>query len=173
MKAFTFLARRFVAEHELAFPVIVDRNGELARRLKPAHVPEAFVLDGEGNLRYRGRIDDTYPELGRRRLEATDDTLADAVNAVLDGNPVAQPQTEAVGCFYETLPDDAREGAQFTYARDVAFGKSGSGRRVPSTYSSSSCASSICASAGGRNATWISALRPPLGWRPTSVAARG
>src|SRR5690606_2936480 len=56
----------FVEEHTISFPVLVDRRGELARRFRPTHVPEAFVLDRDGELVYRGRIDDTYADLGAR-----------------------------------------------------------------------------------------------------------
>jgi len=78
------------------------------------------VIDADGALAYRGRIDDTYPELGRRRLQPTEHTLADAVTAVLEGRPVAAARTEAVGCLFETPPALATSDAALTYTRDVA-----------------------------------------------------
>ncbi len=110
----------FVKEHEILFPVLLDRDGELARRFKPTHVPEAFVLDSEGRLVYRGRIDDTFPELGRRRLQSTQNNLADAVAAVLESKPVAVAQTEPVGCVFETAPSVRNGSASVTYTRDIA-----------------------------------------------------
>ncbi len=107
-------------EYEFRFPVLVDRDGELARRFKPTHVPEAFVLDSEGRVAYHGRIDDTYPELGRRRSETTENNLADAVAAVVQGRPVVKARTEPVGCLLETLPATRAVDAPLTYTRDVA-----------------------------------------------------
>jgi hypothetical protein len=109
---------RFAKEYNVNFPILLDRDGELARRFKPTHVPEAFVLDARGRVAYRGRIDDIYARLGVRRLEATENTLADAVTALTAGQPIAKARTEPVGCLLEapaeTLP------AKITYSRDVA-----------------------------------------------------
>jgi hypothetical protein len=111
---------RFVQEHQIRFPILLDRDGELARRLKPVHVPEAVVLNADGFIAYQGRIDDTFPELGRRRRQApTENTLANAVTALCESKPISAPRTESVGCLYETPP--APEGeAHITYTRDIA-----------------------------------------------------
>jgi hypothetical protein len=60
--------------------------------------PEAAVYAG-GRIVYRGRIDDRHVELGVERPAATRRDLADALAAVIAGRPVAQPATQAVGCF--------------------------------------------------------------------------
>jgi hypothetical protein len=60
--------------------------------------PEAVVY-AAGRIVYRGRIDDRYVDLGRDRPVPTAHDLADALKAVLAGSPVAQPVTQAVGCF--------------------------------------------------------------------------
>ena len=60
--------------------------------------PEAAVYAG-GRIVYRGRIDDRYVDLGRERPAATVHDLADALSAVVSGQPVLNPVTQAVGCF--------------------------------------------------------------------------
>jgi len=60
--------------------------------------PEAAVYAG-GRIVYRGRIDDRYVDLGRERAAPMVHDLADALTAVMSGKPVAQPVTQAVGCF--------------------------------------------------------------------------
>ena len=60
--------------------------------------PEAAVY-ADGRIVYRGRIDDRYVDLGVERPAATQRDLADALAAVVAGKPVAQPTTQAVGCF--------------------------------------------------------------------------
>src|SRR5262249_47956034 len=51
-------------QYKIALPVIFDASGTLAAQLKPTHTPEAFLLDHDGTLRYRGRIDDGFAALG-------------------------------------------------------------------------------------------------------------
>lgn len=111
---------RFAKDTVLRFPILVDRDGELARRFQPTHFPEAFVLDGAGRIVYRGRIDDTFREVGRRRPQATETNLADAVAAVTSGRPVVIPRTEPVGCPYETLSASSGSRQPVTFARHVA-----------------------------------------------------
>lgn len=44
--------RRFMAEHGLSFPVLLDPDGTLARRWGVAGVPATFVLDAAGRIAY-------------------------------------------------------------------------------------------------------------------------
>ena len=60
--------------------------------------PEAVVFDRDDQLVYRGRIDDRYVDFGQARPEPTQRDLETAIDAVLDGLPVAHQVTEAVGC---------------------------------------------------------------------------
>ena len=48
------------AGFKLMMPVVLDSRKELAAGLQARTTPEAFVLDGEGMVRYRGRIDNAY-----------------------------------------------------------------------------------------------------------------
>ena len=108
-----------MARFKYEFPVLFDASCILAQALKPTHTPEAFVLNAEGRLVYRGRIDDLYADLGKKRIEATQHELADAIAAVLDGKSPAKSQAEPVGCLFESGKDATAAGA-VTYARDVA-----------------------------------------------------
>ena len=77
----------FVKEYKISFPVLFDASGELARRLKPAMTPEAFVLDHTGAVQYHGRIDDTWADLKKQRLTVQHHDLQDALAAVAAGKP--------------------------------------------------------------------------------------
>ena len=70
-----------------SFRVLFDASGQLAEALKPTHTPEAFVIDRDGQLAYRGRIDDLYADLGKKRTEATRHELADADSGRARGPP--------------------------------------------------------------------------------------
>ena len=56
----------------------------------------------DGEILYRGRIDNLFPALGSRRQQASRHELRDALDAVLDGKPVAVSRSEAVGCSLPT-----------------------------------------------------------------------
>ncbi|TWT29268.1 redoxin domain-containing protein [Blastopirellula retiformator] len=112
--------RKFAQEFSIDLPILVDRDGELGQRFGTKIVPEAFVLDSEGQLVYRGRIDDKYREIGRKRPEATENTLEEAVAAVVAGQPVNSAEVAAIGCYYESYGPLKDEVADITYTRDVA-----------------------------------------------------
>jgi hypothetical protein len=112
-------AAQHYAEFAAKFPVLFDASGELAAALGPTHTPEAFVLDGRGRLVYRGKIDDAYQDLGKRRPKVTQTYLADAIDAAVSGTAPETQQTTPVGCIFETLPaSDAT--AHVTYNRHIA-----------------------------------------------------
>jgi hypothetical protein len=77
----------------------IDGDRAIAEASRASVTPEAVVIDRPGAIRYRGRIDNLYVDVGRRRTAATVHDLRDAIDAVLAGRPVAQPRTEAFGCY--------------------------------------------------------------------------
>ena len=56
----------------------------------------------DGEIAYRGRIDNAWGDLGARRPRASRQDLREALRAVLRGEPVPQPRTDAIGC---NIPD--------------------------------------------------------------------
>lgn len=95
-------AREHASSFGIDCPVLLDPRHELSRLLGATITPEAVVAGPGGNVLYRGRIDDLYVTLGRRRYEARTHDLKDALDAVLAGRPVANPYTEAIGCSIST-----------------------------------------------------------------------
>ncbi len=43
---------QYLLEHSLHFPVIIDEEGDLARRYGVVGVPASFVIDGLGDIRF-------------------------------------------------------------------------------------------------------------------------
>jgi alkyl hydroperoxide reductase subunit AhpC len=107
---------RHAREHGLTFPVVKDGSNVLADRLGAKMTPEAIVVDANGAVRYRGRIDDNAVA-----TRVTVHDLGVALDAVLTGKPVAHPDMLAVGCAIRraAAPALAKAGVP-TYARDVA-----------------------------------------------------
>jgi hypothetical protein len=79
-------------------PAVIDHDHAIAQRARATVTPQAVVLTPAGVIKYRGRIDDRYVALGRRRRVVTSHDLRDAIDAVIGGKPVRTAETEAVGC---------------------------------------------------------------------------
>lgn len=91
-------AKEFQDSYRVHFPLLLDETREIAAHLKPTHMPEAFLLDDRERVVYRGRIDDRYPDVGKRRSELTSRDLLDAATALLAGEPIRHSRTAPVGC---------------------------------------------------------------------------
>ena len=103
-------ARAHLEAYRLAaIPAAIDRDRAIARAAGASVTPEAVLVDAAGATRYRGRIDNLYADLGRRRPAATVHDLRDAIDALLAGRPIAQPRTEAFGCYITSLPGRPKE----------------------------------------------------------------
>ena len=76
------------------FPYLRDENQSVAEAYGAHYTPEIYVLDRERRLRYTGRIDDNWQD--PRAVKSHD--LRNAVEALLEGRPVSQPETHATGC---------------------------------------------------------------------------
>ena len=114
-------AAEYAKEYALPFPVLFDATGELAARFRPTHVPEAFVLNADLAVEYRGRIDDWYEAPGKPRMRVTSHDLKDAITAVRTGKSPAVAKTAPVGCLFEdTVPDLGKAPAKVTFNRHVA-----------------------------------------------------
>jgi hypothetical protein len=80
-------------------PAAVDRSRAIATQAKATVTPQAVVIDRTGEIRYRGRIDNFYAAFGKTRQQVTEHDLRDALEAVLAGQPVPKPETQALGCY--------------------------------------------------------------------------
>jgi thiol-disulfide isomerase/thioredoxin len=82
-----------------AIPAVIDSKRKIANQARATVTPEAVVIDSRGEIRYRGRIDNFYAALGKPRQQVTVHDLRDALDAVLAGRPVPNPETKALGCY--------------------------------------------------------------------------
>ena len=75
-------------------PYLRDESQEVARAYGAKTTPDVFVLDAEGEVRYRGAPDADYgdPALRAGWLRA-------ALDAMLCGAPVGTPESKPIGCW--------------------------------------------------------------------------
>ena len=109
-------ARAIRDEYDLDFPVLLDPSGDLAERLKPVTLGEAFVIDGRDRMVYRGRIDDRFAGIGQLRRVIRHHDLKDVLATVNDPGLVPRA-TAPIGCFFEAWKTVGER--EVTYSRDI------------------------------------------------------
>lgn len=106
------------AKHNLPFPVLKDDGNKVADAFAAVRTPEAFLLDVDRKIVYRGRIDDRFG-VGYQRPKATRADLAEALDELLAGKPVSKAVTAVEGCKIGRVRPPKAEGT-VTYARHVS-----------------------------------------------------
>jgi hypothetical protein len=91
--------RQHRKDYDISALVVADNEYRLTKLAHARITPEAFIWSREGVLLYRGRIDDTYVALGKRRPRATSHDLQNAFEAILAGRKIKNARTKAVGCY--------------------------------------------------------------------------
>ena len=88
------VAQSHAAEYGYQSPILLDHQHELVRHTGVTVTPEAAVIAPGGQLVYRGRIDNWYGDLGKKRPRPTRHELHDALKAVLADSPVEVPRPD-------------------------------------------------------------------------------
>jgi len=89
--------RKNVETHGFQGPYVRDVDQKIIRALGAKTTTEAFVLDSERSLVYRGAVDDQYG-FGYSRNEPRHTYLRDALDALLAGATPTVAATSAPGC---------------------------------------------------------------------------
>ena len=86
---------KLAGEAGFTFPYMYDETQEVARTYGAACTPDFFLFDSARSLVYRGQMDDSRPGNGK---PVTGADLTSAIDAVIEGNPVASDQKPSIGC---------------------------------------------------------------------------
>ena len=78
-------------KYEYIFPYVLDSGSRLAKAFGAMVTPHVYLFDKNGDLRYRGAIDD-----GPKRVKRN--YLVDAINSVSKGKSVKTKTTKSLGC---------------------------------------------------------------------------
>ena len=95
--------RAHAEENKLGFTILKDEGNVVADAYAAERTPKVYVIDGEGVLRYRGRIDNSQ----NIRLVKQNDLRA-ALDELLAGKPVTVADTQAMGCIIKRVQDLAQ-----------------------------------------------------------------
>jgi mono/diheme cytochrome c family protein len=108
----------YLDRNKIQFPAVKDREQALADRYSIQRTPEVVVVDGQGQVFYRGRIDDQYlPGVTRSKPQRND--LQIALSQIAAGQPVSVAETEPEGCLLSRVKKTV-ENPTVTYAQHVA-----------------------------------------------------
>ncbi len=77
--------------------VLLDPEGNIGKAFDARTTPHMYVIDPQGLLVYMGAIDDR-PTARHSDVEGARNHVREALGALNDGKPVAQPVTRAYGC---------------------------------------------------------------------------
>lgn len=90
--------RQHAQDYGFKFPSLLDPTQILASQTGVTITPTAVILSPDGELLYRGRIDNRYLDFGKYRDAGVKPDLRLALDAVVVGKPVADPFTKSIGC---------------------------------------------------------------------------
>jgi peroxiredoxin len=88
-----------IRDRALAFPILRDRDGGVARLLYAQQTPRCYLIGPDRTLHYRGAIDN-FKMHGDPEYMAW---LEPAIASFLAGEPIARPETASFGCAIETV----------------------------------------------------------------------
>ncbi|HLL91045.1 MAG TPA: thioredoxin family protein [Tepidisphaeraceae bacterium] len=78
-------------------PVLADQDGTVGKAYGATNTPHLYVIDKAGHLAYVGAIDDN-PSQDAADVQGAKNYVAQALDEVVAGKPVSEPQTKAYGC---------------------------------------------------------------------------
>ncbi len=91
----------FAQNYHIDFPLETDHNQDFVKKFEINVTPEVAVWDHRDNrLLYRGRIDDSYVRVGKRKLHPQNRDLENIIQAWIDMKSSDKLiETQAIGCF--------------------------------------------------------------------------
>lgn len=81
----------------LNFPVIEDPDLRLANRFKAVKTPHVFVVGKNGEIQYRGGVDDHH--LVTSESQVKNNYLVSALGAIVAGHKIDPKETSPLGCY--------------------------------------------------------------------------
>ncbi len=90
----------FQQKYEIPFLLQTDHSQTKTQQLGATVTPEAVIYNyTKEAILYKGRIDNAYYRVGRRRGVTTSFDLKNALEAIILGKEIEVKETEAIGCF--------------------------------------------------------------------------
>lgn len=92
--------KRFKEKYDIKFELKTDYFKKLSQKFDAKVLPEVFIYDhAKDEIVYRGRIDDRYVSIGKRKRVIKQYDLKDALDNISLGKDIKSSRTQAVGCL--------------------------------------------------------------------------
>lgn len=96
--------KMFKDKYKLGFQMIKDEGQVITKRLGALVTPEVFVVNNKNDeVLYKGRIDNSYFRVGKRRTVRTSSELKDVLEALKYDREIKTQNEIAIGCFIQEL----------------------------------------------------------------------
>jgi hypothetical protein len=86
----------FVKEWKSHSPILIDSAGTIGRVYGAKSSPHVFIVGSDGVLKYSGAVDNDAK--GEKYGDARIPYLTKALDEILAGKPVTEPETRPYGC---------------------------------------------------------------------------
>ena len=91
---------QFKKKYQIPFELKTDYYHTQKEKFGATVTPEVVVYnESEEKIIYRGRIDDAYARVGKKKRITTTSELKDVLGAIANDQPILIANTQAVGCF--------------------------------------------------------------------------
>jgi len=87
--------KEFAEQHNFSFPYLYDESQEVAKAYHAACTPDLYLFNPDHELVYRGQFDSSRPG---KDIPVTGEDLTNAVENLMDGEPISTKQTPSIGC---------------------------------------------------------------------------
>ena len=92
--------QQFIKDYSISFPCKTDHFKTLTKKYGIRITPEVLVLNHASDTPiYKGRIDNQYERIGKRRTKATTNDLEDFIDSWKKDKNISYKESIAVGCF--------------------------------------------------------------------------
>lgn len=92
--------KEFSTTYKTTIPMASDRHAAFSHSIGVTKTPEVVILYN-GNIVFRGPLDDYYVAIGRHRGKTNFHYLEDALQSLVKGKDPAAPWPKAVGCLID------------------------------------------------------------------------
>lgn len=94
----------FKNKYNLTIPLVLDYDQSICSLHNMHITPEVVVLDRSSReIMYKGRIDNAYARIGKKRPKPNIHNLRQALRALQKGDLPIKKETEAIGCYITPL----------------------------------------------------------------------
>jgi thiol-disulfide isomerase/thioredoxin len=91
---------KFRKKYKLPFEHKLDNQQAFVKKFSVTTTPEVILVNSSSEeVLYRGKIDNGFESIGKKRTVITEHYLRDALQSTLDNKPIQIKETKPVGCF--------------------------------------------------------------------------